>query len=183
MDYGRLTDSNGRSVDCRNIIIVMTTNAGAREIEIGSIGLGRSLPGKQRQNDDYKKDKALKNLFTPEFRNRLDEIVCFNKLNEHVLDLIVDKFLNETAESLQEKGVEFVVTKKVRQYLGKNGYDEKLGARPIRRMVEKEINHPLSREILFGELQKGGQVNIDFDKNKLIFSYKTLKNLKKLKKN
>lgn len=166
MDYGNLTDSNGRATDCRNVILIMTTNAGAKDIEAGSIGLGT-----KRQNNDYKRDKTLKNFFAPEFRNRLDQIIHFNKLNEQTLDLIVDKFLNETSETLQEKNIELIVTKLARQYLGEKGYDEKLGARPIRRLVEEEINKPLSQEILFGKLQKGGQVKVHFEQNKLIFSY------------
>ena len=166
MDYGNLTDSNGRATDCRNIILIMTTNAGAKEMEAGAIGLGE-----KRQNNDYLKDKALKNFFTPEFRNRLDEIIYFNRLGEQTLDLIVDKFLNETSEALAGKNIELVVSTQVRQYLGEKGYNEKLGARPIRRLVEEEINRPLSREVLFGKLQKGGRVKVSFGENKLIFSY------------
>ncbi|MCY4643091.1 MAG: AAA family ATPase [Bacteriovoracales bacterium] len=166
MDYGNLTDANGSAADCRNIILIMTTNAGAKDTESGSIGLGE-----KRQNNDYKRDKALKNFFTPEFRNRLDEIIHFNRLNEQMLDLIVDKFLNETKEALQEKNIDLSVTKRARQYLGEKGYDKKLGARPIRRFVENEINRPLSQEILFGKLQKGGRVQVDFDQNKLNFRY------------
>ena len=169
MDYGNLTDSNGRSTDCRNIILIMTTNAGAKDMEAGAIGLGT-----KRQNNDSKRDKTLKSFFAPEFRNRLDNIIHFNKLNEQTLDLIVDKFINETSETLQEKNIEFTVTKQARQYLGEKGYDEKLGARPIRRLVEKEINRPLSQEILFGKLQKGGQVKVDLGPNKLVFSYYSL---------
>ena len=167
MDYGNLTDSNGRATDCRNCILIMTTNAGAKELETGLIGLGRD-----RQNNDYKRDQTLKNFFAPEFRNRLDEIVHFNKLDEQTLDLVVDKFLNEVAEALEEKNIELTVTGKARRYLGKKGHDEKLGARPIRRLVEEEVNRPLSREILFGKLQKGGPVQIDLKQNKLVFSYK-----------
>ena len=103
MDYGNITDSNGRAIDCRNIILIMTTNAGAKEMESGSIGLGE-----QRQNNDYKRDKALKSFFAPEFRNRLDEIIYFHKLHQQMLNLIVDKFLNETREVLQEKILNFL---------------------------------------------------------------------------
>ena len=168
MDYGNLTDSNGRPADCRNSILIMTTNAGAKDMEAGPIGLG-----KQRQNNDYKRDKALKDFFTPEFRNRLDETIHFNGLNEQALDLVVDKFLNETSEILQEKNIELTVTKRARGYLGKKGYNKKLGARPIRKLVEEEINRPLSQEILFGKLQKGGKVKIDFKHDKLFFVVST----------
>ena len=166
MDYGKLTDSHGRSTDCRNCVLIMTTNAGAKDMEMGSIGLGE-----ERQNNDYKKDRAIKNFFSPEFRNRLDQTIHFNRLHVQTLDLIVDKFINETREALQEKNIELIVTKKARQYLGERGYDSKLGARPIKRMVEKEINTPLSQEILFGKLQKGGHVQVDLEKNKIIFSF------------
>lgn len=166
MDYGKLTDSSGRSTDCQNCILIMTTNAGAKDAETGSIGLGEEC-----QNNDYKRDRAIKNFFSPEFRNRLDQTIHFHKLHTQTLDLIVDKFINETKKSLQEKNIELIVTKEARQYLGERGYDSKLGARPIKRLIEEEINTPLSQEILFGKLQKNGCVRVDLKNNKIIFSF------------
>lgn len=167
MDYGSLTDSNGRSTDFKNTVIIMTTNAGAKDMEAGSIGLNKAGAN---QN---KRDKALKNFFTPEFRNRLTEIIHFNKLTEQTLDLVVDKFLVELEESLVEKSISMEVSHKARRYLGEKGYDEKLGARPIARIIEDEVKKPLSREVLFGEIAKGGNVFVDLDEKeqKLTFDY------------
>lgn len=159
MDYGSLTDSNGRTTDFKNCVIILTTNAGARDMEAGSIGLSKN------SSSINKRDKALKNFFSPEFRNRLTEIVNFNKLSEATLDLVVDKFLMELQESLDEKNVTIEVSHDARRYLGEKGYDEKLGARPIARIIEDEVKKPLSKEILFGELEKGGKVLVELKKD------------------
>ncbi len=167
MDHGTLTDSNGRSVDFKNVILIMTTNAGAKTMDDGQIGLGET------KNATFKRDKEVKSFFSPEFRNRLDELIYFNSLDESTLDLVVDKFVAELQNQLQEQSVEIQMTSKARKYLGEKGYDEKLGARPIRRLVDDEIRKYLAKELLFGKLSKGGKVKIDLDsaKNELIFTY------------
>lgn len=164
MDYGVLTDSNGRKTDFRNTILIMTTNAGAKEMDAGSIGLGNANSGTS------KRDKTLKNFFTPEFRNRLTEIIHFNKLTEETLDLVVDKFLSELQNSVDEKGITIEVGPEARRYLGEKGYDEKLGARPIARVIEDEVKKPLANEILFGKLMKGGKVIVTYT-DKLEFTF------------
>ncbi len=166
MDYGALTDSNGRTTDFKNTVIIMTTNAGAKDMEAGSIGFNKS------GNNTNKRDKALKNFFSPEFRNRLTEIVNFNRLTEQTLDLVVDKFIVELEENLDEKSVQIEVSPAARRYLGEKGYDEKLGARPIARIIEDELKKPLSKEILFGKLEKGGKIHVDFDQEKQKLTFK-----------
>lgn len=171
MDHGKLTDSNGRTTDFRNVVLIMTSNAGAKEYEAGSIGLGSA---KTKENT-VKRDQAIKNFFTPEFRNRLDAIVHFNKLSESNIISIVDKFLMELENQLMEKGVDLEVELEAKKWLAKEGYDPKLGARPIARLINEQIKKPLAHEILFGKLSQGGKIVIDIEKDKLSFDYKTQK--------
>lgn len=166
MDHGKLMDSNGRASDFRSIILIMTTNAGARDMEASSIGLSKGAaraPGKR--------DQAIKNFFSPEFRNRLDAIIHFNKLGDSTLDLIVNKFIVELELQLREKDIEIEVSPLARRWLGQKGYDEKLGARPIARVVDEHIKKNLAQEILFGKLMKGGKVVVDLSESELIFQY------------
>ncbi|MEK6626364.1 MAG: AAA family ATPase, partial [Bdellovibrionota bacterium] len=161
MDHGRLTDALGRTTNFKNVILIMTTNAGAKEMEAGSIGLGSNVGMADHTKDNSnKREQALKNFFSPEFRNRLDGIVFFSKLGEADILSVVDKFLAHVEERLAAKGVNLIVTLDARHYIAKNGFDEKLGARPIERFINDKISRPLSKELLFGRLEKGGAVEI-----------------------
>ncbi|MFA5583620.1 MAG: AAA family ATPase, partial [Bacteriovoracaceae bacterium] len=168
MDNGALTDSNGRTSDFRNVILIMTSNVGAKEMESGSIGLSGGFKG---EINSSKRDQALKNLFTPEFRNRLDSIISFNKLALDNIEKVVNKFLMELENQLSEKKVELEVTSTAKEWLGKKGYDEKLGARPISRIIDEKIKRPLAHEILFGRLENGGNVIIDLKDDELDFKF------------
>lgn len=159
MDHGTLTDAQGRSTDFRNVILIMTTNAGAQEMDSGAIGLAQVI-GKNTS----RRDRAIRNYFTPEFRNRLDSIIHFNSLsNEYILQ-IVEKFLVELDQKLVEKNVELVLDDEVKHWLAQKGYDPKMGARPLARIIDEMIKKPLSREVLFGKLEKGGKVLISLGK-------------------
>ncbi len=168
MDHGTLTDSHGRATDFRNVVLIMTSNAGAKEMESGSIGLGKALG-----NQSFKRDSAIKSFFTPEFRNRLDAIVHFDKLSDGQVLKIVDKFLIQLETKLSEKNVELIVTSEARAYLAKVGFDPQMGARPLGRIIDHEIKKPLSHEILFGKLEKGGKVEVTIDEKeeKLVFKF------------
>ena len=168
MDHGTLTDSHGRSTDFRNVVIIMTSNAGAKEMESGSIGIN-----KESGAQSFKRDQAIKNFFTPEFRNRLDAIVHFNKLGDNQILKIVDKFLIQLETRLAEKNVELKIDDSARKHLAKIGFDPQMGARPLARIIDTEIKKPLSHEILFGKLEKGGVVVVSFDEahQKIAFSF------------
>ncbi len=166
MDRGFLTDSQGRTTDFRNVILIMTTNAGAKDMEAGSIGLGPKL-----EDFSSKRDQTIKSFFAPEFRNRLDSIIHFNKLDEEIIIRIVEKFLYQLEIRLSEKNVEIEVPFDVKKWLGNRGYDPKMGARPIGRLVDQEIIRPLSQEILFGKLEKGGKVKVSLLNDKIHFEF------------
>lgn len=167
MDHGQLTDSNGKTTDFRNVILIMTSNAGAKEMEGGSIGL--SLNGKSNTS---KRDQALKNYFTPEFRNRLDAIINFNHLTTVNILSIVEKFVMELENQLLEKKVELEVESDLMAWLSDNGYDEKMGARPIGRLINEKLRKPLANEVLFGKLEKGGKVIAKLANNEVVFEFK-----------
>ncbi len=153
MDYGTVTGSNGKKADCRNITLIMTSNLGAEENERNNIGFGKS----EREGED---DKALKKFFPPEFRNRLDAVIKFDKLNKETMISIVKKFLQELNTMTMEKDVEVNATDEAIEFLMTKGFDAKLGARPLQRVIDDEIKKPLSRMILFGELTEGGMVEV-----------------------
>jgi ATP-dependent Clp protease ATP-binding subunit ClpA len=153
MDYGTVTGSNGKKADCRNVTLIMTSNLGAEDMERANIGFGKS----ERTGED---DKALKKFFPPEFRNRLDAVIKFDKLGEKTMKSIVKKFLLELNTMTLEKGVEVNATDPAIEYLVKKGFDAKLGARPLQRIIDEEIKNPLSKMILFGELNDGGRVEV-----------------------
>ena len=157
MDYATLTDNNGRKADFRHVILLMTSNAGAREMSKGSIGFSR--------NEDSDRTggaiKALEKLFSPEFRNRLDSIVTFKALEQPVMELIVDKFIKELNDQLQDRRVVVVLTDKARVRLAELGHDPTMGARPMGRVIQTEIKDFIADELLFGELVKGGVVTVD----------------------
>jgi ATP-dependent Clp protease ATP-binding subunit ClpA len=163
MDHSTLTDNSGRKADFRNVIIIMTTNAGARELAGNSIGFVTSKKGKDHT--------AINKLFAPEFRNRLDAIVSFNSLDQEATERVVDKLIGELVTQLAEKRVSIKLTDQARKYLAKKGYNPDYGARPLRRLIMKEIGDALTEEILFGKLTKGGEASIDEHENELSFNY------------
>ncbi len=158
MDHATLTDNNGRQADFRNVIIIMTTNAGARELAQTKIGFSRGA-------DVQGANKALERTFSPEFRNRLDSIINFGQLPEDVILMVVDKFINELDVLLAEKKVTIDLTDEARNWLASKGYSEQYGARPMARVIQNEIKRPLADEILFGKLVNGGHVELDVDEN------------------
>ena len=160
MDYGTLTDNNGRKSDFRNVIIVMTTNAGAAEISRSSLGF-------RTQDHSHDDTEVIKRLFTPEFRNRLDSIIRFGSLDEKTILLVVDKFLMELEEQLKEKNVSLQVDQKARKWLGENGFDSAMGARPMARLIQEKIKKPLANELLFGALSNGGDLFVSVKNGEL----------------
>ena len=156
MDHGTLTDNNGRKADFRNVIIIMTTNAGAETMNKATIGFTNP-----RQAGDEMAD--IKRLFTPEFRNRLDSIVSFKALDENVILRVVDKFLLQLEQQLAEKKVEVTFTDDLRKYLAKKGFDPLMGARPMQRLIQDTIRKALANELLFGRLTEGGRLTVDLD--------------------
>ncbi len=163
MDHGILTDANGREVDFRNVILVMTSNAGAHSVQRASIGFNE-----QDHSLDY--EGELKKAFNPEFRNRLSETIYFNSLNEETIIFVVNKFLFELEEALESKNVSLIVTDAARKWFAKNGYDIKMGARPMSRLIEKEIRKPLADELLFGKLVDGGTVKVGAKRGEITLS-------------
>jgi ATP-dependent Clp protease ATP-binding subunit ClpA len=166
MDHATLTDNNGRKADFRNVILMMTSNAGSREMSAANIGFGQT-----HKDAQSKGKKAIETLFSPEFRNRLDEIITFNALNLEIMELIVDKFIAELNQQLSIKKVALTISPAVRTWLAKKGHDPTYGARPLARVIQNEIKDQLSDEILFGELQNGGLVSLDMTGDELTFNY------------
>ena len=164
MDHSTLTDNSGRRADFRNVIIIMTTNAGAREMSERSIGFIGDSSGKEQ--------KAIKNLFSPEFRNRLDAIVSFAPLMIETVEKVVDKMVRELQGQLAEKRVRIELSEAARRWLAQEGYEPAFGARPLRRLIMREIGDVLTEEILFGKLTKGGTALVDRKKDKMTFTYK-----------
>ena len=157
MDHATLTDNNGKKADFRNVILLMTSNAGAREMNAPAIGFA----GGELQDTRVSKGlKAVENLFSPEFRNRLDGIIAFNGLSIGIMERIVDKFLAEIEGQLAEKNIRFELTPAARRWLAESGYDSNFGARPLARYIQSEVKDILADEILFGKLVKGGRVKI-----------------------
>ncbi len=167
MDHATLTDNNGRKADFRNVILIMTTNAGAMEMAAAAIGFGG------RSNAD-KGGKAIERLFSPEFRNRLDAIISFASLSPQVIERVVDKFMMELDAQLNEKKVFIQITPAARRYLAEKGYDPTFGARPMARLIQTEIKRVLADELLFGRLRDGGRVEIDAVDGTLTFNYAAL---------
>jgi ATP-dependent Clp protease ATP-binding subunit ClpA len=167
MDHAALTDNNGKKADFRNIILIMTTNAGAREMSGAPLGFGApSKAGKGKE--------AIEKMFSPEFRNRLDAMIVFNALGMEIIERVVDKFIVELDHQLNEKKVFLQLTPKARRWLAERGYDPSFGARPMARLIQNEIKRVLADEILFGSLQGGGKVEVDENEGKLVFAYSPL---------
>lgn len=164
MDNGFVTGSNGKKADCRNIILILTTNAGARDAEKNAIGFGS-------QQKDYS-DAELNKFFTPEFRNRLDGIVTFNKLNKATSSKIVHKFIDELRSQVKEKGIKVKIDKDAINLLIEKGFDEKMGARPLQRVIDKEIKKDLAKMMLFGDLRNGGWLIISVVDSQLVLEAK-----------
>lgn len=161
MDNGKVTGSNGKEADARNCILILTTNLGAKEAEKNSIGFGASL---DREYDD----KELKKYFSPEFRNRLDAVITFSRLGKPVMMKIVGKFLTDLKNQVKDKNIKISITDEALDYLVDKGFDPKMGARPLQRVIDKDIKRPLSRLMLFGELKHGGKVVIDFVESEIV---------------
>jgi ATP-dependent Clp protease ATP-binding subunit ClpA len=164
MDYGTLTDNNGKKADFRNVILIMTTNAGSRT-------LGRLAIGIENVTNQAHDQKAIKDLFSPEFLNRVDRIVHFDPLPPKIVEQVAEKFIAEMEIQLLEKQVDLEVTSPALHWLAQEGYDELNGARPMRRLIQDKIKRVLAEEILFGKLEKGGSVLVDFRKGELTFEY------------
>ena len=168
MDNGTLTDNNGRKADFRNVILVMTTNAGVQETVKKSIGL-------IQQDHSHDAMSEIKKVFTPEFRNRLDNVIWFNSLDENVIHQVVDKFIVELQAQLDARGVSLEVSDKARHWLALKGYDKAMGARPMGRVIQEQLKKPLANELLFGALVDGGTVKVDLRKDQLKFKYMSQK--------
>ncbi len=173
MDHGKLTDHNGKQVDFRNVVLIMTTNAGASDMARTAIGFGSSV----RTGDDQ---EAINKLFTPEFRNRLDAVVSFGHLPKEVVRKVVEKFVLQLEAQLAERQVNIELSTEAADYLAEKGYDQQMGARPLARVIQEEIKKPLAEELLFGKLSKGGTVRILLKDGKLLFSYLSREEEKKI---
>jgi ATP-dependent Clp protease ATP-binding subunit ClpA len=165
MDHGKLTDHNGKSVDFRNVVLIMTTNAGAADLAKPAIGFERT----ERLGDD---EEAIKRMFTPEFRNRLDSVIGFSGLGPEIVAKVVDKFVLELEVQLADRNVEIELTDAAKAWLAAKGYDQAFGARPLARVIQENIKRPLADELLFGKLAKGGIVLVAVKDGKLDFTVK-----------
>ncbi|CAO3419793.1 ATP-dependent Clp protease ATP-binding subunit ClpA [Azospirillum endophyticum] len=164
MDHGKLTDHNGKIVDFRNVILIMTSNAGAADMAKPAIGFERD----RRVGEDV---EAVEKMFTPEFRNRLDAIIPFAPLSQEVINRVVDKFIMQMEAQLEDRGVSIELNEEAREWLGKKGYDPLYGARPLGRVIQEYIKKPLAEELLFGKLSKGGLVKVTVKDDKPAFEY------------
>jgi ATP-dependent Clp protease ATP-binding subunit ClpA len=168
MDHGKLTDHNGKSVDFRNVILNMTTNAGASDLARAPMGFNRI----KREGDDA---EAINRMFTPEFRNRLDAVIAFSGLPLEIIMKVVEKFVFQLEAQLADRGVTIELSEDAAKWLAETGYDEKFGARPRARVIQENIKRPLADELLFGKLEHGGTVRVlvagEGEERKLTFEY------------
>jgi ATP-dependent Clp protease ATP-binding subunit ClpA len=168
MDHGKLTDHNGKSVDFRNVILIMTTNAGASDLARPPMGFNRS----KREGDDM---DAINRMFTPEFRNRLDAVIAFAGLPHEIIMKVVEKFIFQLEAQLADRGVTIELSEEAARWLADTGYDEKFGARPLARVIQEHVKKPLADELLFGKLEHGGTVRVlvegEGENRKLAFEY------------
>jgi ATP-dependent Clp protease ATP-binding subunit ClpA len=160
MDHATLTDNTGREADFRHVILIMTSNAGARE-------MGKRIIGFEQDIDLSASKYAVEHMFSPEFRNRLTETVFFNALTQEIMELVVDKFMDELNEQLTPQHIQVQLTGPARTWLAQHGYDEMYGARPLARLIQTTIRQPLAQEILFGKLQEGGTAKVSVKDDKL----------------
>ncbi len=170
MDHGTLTDNNGRKADFRNVILVLTTNAGVAETTKKSIGF-------KEQDHSLNAMDEINRVFTPEFRNRLDNIVWFNNLDTNVIQQVIDKFIVELEALLDEKGVSLEITSSAKAWLAENGYDKTMGARPMSRLIQEKLKKPLANELLFGDLVNGGIAKVSVKKDELVITTESKKEL------
>ncbi|HEY2889915.1 MAG TPA: ATP-dependent Clp protease ATP-binding subunit ClpA [Dongiaceae bacterium] len=166
MDHGKLTDHNGKTIDFRNVVLIMTTNAGASQMTKAAIGFGRE----GRTGEDI---EAIERMFSPEFRNRLDATIAFSNLAPETVSKVVDKFVMQLEAQLADRQVTIELTDAARAWLARKGYDPLYGARPLARIIQEYIKKPLAEELLFGKLEKGGVVRVDAGEDKLLFTYPT----------
>jgi len=171
MDHGKLTDHNGKAADFRNVILIMTTNAGAAD-------LAKAVVGFARQNRSGEDTEAINRLFTPEFRNRLDAIIGFSSLPASVVTRVVDKFIIQLEEQLADRKVTIIISSNARSWLAKHGYDPHFGARPLSRLIQEKIKKPLAEELLFGRLTNGGVVRIGVKAGQLTLSCVKIKTVR-----
>ena len=160
MDHGELTDHNGRTVNFRNVVLIMTSNAGASEQAKAAIGFGRD----RREGEDT---AAVERMFTPEFRNRLDAVISFAPLSKEVILQVVEKFVLQLEAQLMDRGVSIELTRPAAEWIANRGYDDRMGARPLSRVIQEHIKKPLAEELLFGKLAKGGLVQVGVKDGKL----------------
>ena len=172
MDYGKLTDQNGKKIDFRNIILIMTTNAGAEDLQKSQIGFNKST----NKDGDL---ESINKIFSPEFRNRLDSIVQFNILNKDTVKKIVEKFVIELETQLGERDVIINLTDKASNLISKLGFDEKMGARPLNRVIDEKIKKPLADELIHGKLINGGHVLVDAKNDILVFEINKIEKMSK----
>jgi ATP-dependent Clp protease ATP-binding subunit ClpA len=164
MDNGFVTGSNGKKADCRNLILIITTNAGASDSEKNQIGFG--------QQEKQYSDEALKKFFAPEFRNRLDGVVTFGKLTKETMIKIVGKFMVEVKDQIKDKGIKVKISDDAIDWLIDKGFDSKMGARPLQRVIDKDIKRPLAKMMLFGDLKNGGSLTISVTEGALTLTAK-----------
>jgi ATP-dependent Clp protease ATP-binding subunit ClpA len=166
MDHATLTDNSGRRADFRQVVLIMTSNAGSREASAGSIGFSADM----LRDAPHRSKEAIERLFAPEFRNRLDAIVAFRPLTPSVMESIVEKFIRELEAQLGERRIEIILTPEARAYFAGKGYEPAFGARPLGRVLQTELRDPLTDEILFGKLQSGGKVAVGIVEGKVTLS-------------
>jgi ATP-dependent Clp protease ATP-binding subunit ClpA len=165
MDHGKLTDHNGKQVDFRNVVLIMTTNAGAQEMTRQAIGFERGL----KVGED---EEAIKRMFSPEFRNRLDTVIAFDGLSPETIGHVVEKFVKQLADQLSDRQVDIQLAAEARKWIAERGYDKLYGARPLARFIQEHLKKPLAEELLFGRLAKGGTIKVALDSelDKLVFT-------------
>ena len=164
MDHGTLTDNNGKKSDFRHVILIMTSNVGAQDLQRGLVGFGN-------RDEGGRDDLAVRNTFSPEFRNRLDARISFDPLSPDTMTRVVDKFMGELGLQLLDREVTIELSAAAKTYLAEKGYDKQNGARPLGRLIQDEVKKPLGDELLFGALENGGHVQVDVADKKLSFSY------------
>jgi len=166
MDHATLTDNNGKKADFRNVVLIMTSNAGAREMSANAIGFGA-----ERVDLRGRSMKAIEKTFSPEFRNRLDAVITFKELPLDVVECIVDKFIDQLRAQLADRKVRLTLAPAARRWLAEHGFDAKFGARPLARLIQNVIENPLADEVLFGRLEQGGEVAVELGDEAVRFVY------------
>jgi len=173
MEDGRLTDSQGHVVDCRNAVLIMTSNVGTSSVDLG-VGMGIRAAGEEGESDSYERMKSvvldkLKQIFRPEFLNRVDEVIVFHALSEEQVKCIVDLLLRYVSERIEGQGMKLVVSDEVKELLAREGFDRTLGARPLRRVIQRLIEDPLSEALLFGKFHEGDTIEAVMDGGEVTF--------------